>query len=926
MGTAVVVAVLAAGVMPVGASAPRVTRPAPADAACTPAVAPQAPGRPTTLTALGPPDGGPITTQSGLSDAVDLTGDGVADRAQVVGGSLEVAVGGPGGTGGAVGWSEPLTSSLAVVDLVPVGDRNDDGAGDLAVAYGSERSAPMVVVHAGRPCRDGTGGATVPAPRGGAVLPDASTEGITGTVGRPPSILQDAPDPHIVREGLTYYAYTTNTPNWWGTWNLLPVWRSTDLDTWTLVGDGLRDAAGRPTVGAWANPDGLTWAPSVERLGGRWVLHYTSRHRASNRQCIGVATSASPTGPFVDNAGGPIVCQTDRGGSIDAAVFTDDGGTPWLLWKNDGNCCGFPTQLWSAPMSTDGRSIAGGARPLLTRDRAWEGPLIEGPAMARGAGRTWLAYSAGWWEGANYATGIAECPGPAGGCTKRSTAGPWHASNEHTLGPGGASFLADARGGTWMAHHGWVGAVGYAAWGWRAMYIERVDLERNLPVVRDSAPHDEVLSPLGAIESVSNVGVGVARVQGWAGDPEGDGPVTVDVRVDGVPVPATVANLARPGLGALYPPWSDAHGFDVSVSALGSGVHSVCVRVRNLGRGADTDLGCRSVAIGGAPFGNLEGISVSGPGVATASGWAIDPDAVDPIQVHVYAVGPGGVRSVGVVADGSRSDVGAAYPGFGMQRGYSAELTGLPGGTHSVCAYAINVAAGSNRAIGCRDVVIAADPIGSFESAKVAGPGSVEVGGWALDPETAQPIPVHVYATGPGGVRSVGTTAADDRPDVGAAYPGWGPRHGFRTTLAGLPAGAHSICAFAINVGAGGHRSLGCRWVVVPGPNPIGNLESVRSVVPGAIAVSGWALDPDVASPIDVHVYASRTGFLSGIGLTASGPRADVGAAYVGFGDAHGFSGGWSGLAAGTYDVCAYGINVGPGGHSTLGCRRVAVG
>ena len=86
--------------------------------------------------------------------------------------------------------------------------------------------------------------------------------------------------------------------------------------------------------------------------------------------------------------------------------------------------------------------------------------------------------------------------------------------------------------------------------------------------------------------------------------------------------------------------------------------------------------------------------------------------------------------------------------------------------------------------------------------AALAQPGS-------LDRYVAQRDPVYawkVVTTLPGN----GT-----RTDVGAVYPAFGPAHGYSTTLTAAR-GAHTVCAYAINVGAGTNRLLGCRSVTVP--------------------------------------------------------------------------------------------------------------
>ncbi len=96
----------------------------------------------------------------------------------------------------------------------------------------------------------------------------------------------------------------------------------------------------------------------------------------------------------------------------------------------------------------------------------------------------------------------------------------------------------------------------------------------------------------------------------------------------------------------------------------------------------------------------------------------------------------------------------------------------------------------------------------------VAGPASVTLRGWAIDPNVAGPIFVHVYVHG----RFSGQyLAAGSRPDVGAAFPGFGPDHGFDVTINGVTQGSRDVCVYAINVGVGEvNPLLGCRNVNVP--------------------------------------------------------------------------------------------------------------
>jgi hypothetical protein len=313
-----------------------------------------------------------------------------------------------------------------------------------------------------------------------------------------------------------------------------------------------------------------------------------------------------------------------------------------------------------------------------------------------------------------------------------------------------------------------------------------------------------------------------------------------------------------------------------------------------------------------APFGSLDGVQ-AGPGSVTVGGWAIDPDTTSPIDVHMYVDGQGFVLGPAAL---SRPDVGSALGGFGDQHGFAAQLTGIAPGLHTVCAYGINVGPGQNNGIGCRSVVVpSGSPFGSLDAA-IAGPGSVSVAGWAIDPDTASPIAVHVYVDGQGFALG---PASSSRPDVGAIFPGYGPNHAFNAQLTGIVPGPHVVCAYGINVGGGQNNGIGCRTVVVPSGSPFGSLDSAQGGT-GSVTVAGWAIDPDTASPIAVHVYVDGQGFALG----ASSSRLDVGAAFPSYGPNHGFAAQLD-VSPGPHTVCAYGINVGVGANNGLRCTAVTV-
>jgi hypothetical protein len=204
------------------------------------------------------------------------------------------------------------------------------------------------------------------------------------------------------------------------------------------------------------------------------------------------------------------------------------------------------------------------------------------------------------------------------------------------------------------------------------------------------------------------------------------------------------------------------------------------------------------------------------------------------------------------------------------------------------------------------------------------GVGTVRFGGWAIMSDTQSPVEVEVAVDGAPSGR---IKAEGSRPDVAAAYPGYGAAHGYDGSVAATT-GDREVCVRVVDPASGQRSTIACRTVYVPASpsltlrpgSPIGSFD-VAVPTTGGIFVGGWALDPEASEPIAVHVYANSIG----AALVADTSRPDVQSIYPAYGDRHGFGSVVPVPASGTYNVCAYAINVGQGGNSLLGCRPVAM-
>lgn len=138
-----------------------------------------------------------------------------------------------------------------------------------------------------------------------------------------------APDPAPMVYNDTVYLYTTHdedeTVNNFYTMLNWHAFSTKDMVNWTSHGQifSLDDIS-------WAND--RAWAAQCIEKDGKFYLYVPVKAEKSGI-CIGVGVSDSPTGPFVDAIGGPLVDEGDWN-DIDPTVFIDDDGQAYLYFGN----------------------------------------------------------------------------------------------------------------------------------------------------------------------------------------------------------------------------------------------------------------------------------------------------------------------------------------------------------------------------------------------------------------------------------------------------------------------------------------------------------------------------------------------------------------------------------------------------------------
>nr|WP_321410986.1 glycoside hydrolase family 43 protein [uncultured Carboxylicivirga sp.] len=119
------------------------------------------------------------------------------------------------------------------------------------------------------------------------------------------------------------------------------IFKSTDLKNWEE-----HPVPFRVNEFEWAA--GSAWAAQTIEKDGKFYWFVTAYHGPTNGFAIGVAVADSPTGPFVDAIGAPLVTtdmtpapfKIDDGkrdmnwDDIDPTVFTDEDGQTYIFWGN----------------------------------------------------------------------------------------------------------------------------------------------------------------------------------------------------------------------------------------------------------------------------------------------------------------------------------------------------------------------------------------------------------------------------------------------------------------------------------------------------------------------------------------------------------------------------------------------------------------
>jgi xylan 1,4-beta-xylosidase len=262
----------------------------------------------------------------------------------------------------------------------------------------------------------------------------AETVSRTNTYTNPIAATSPMADPDVLQVDEKYYLYPTSHGKGFD------VYVSDDLVHWENKGLAFDD----PRGGAWA-PD--LYQSSTD---DKFYLYYTDNsadrgHRKllGEVKQIGVASAASPLGPFKDH--GPLANV-----AIDAHLFEDTDGKLYLYYVDLTDGFRIVVQPMADPLTPTGE-----LREVLRPSQDWEklsGDVTEGPFMLKRGDTYYLTYSGTRADSPNYAIGFATATSPLGPF-KKYERNPIAQRTATVLGPGHHCMVTGPKGDLWMLYH-----------------------------------------------------------------------------------------------------------------------------------------------------------------------------------------------------------------------------------------------------------------------------------------------------------------------------------------------------------------------------------------------------------------------------------------------------------------------------------------
>lgn len=144
-------------------------------------------------------------------------------------------------------------------------------------------------------------------------------------------------DPSIKKFGDYYYCYSTDVGFGIDVRSGIQVRKSKDLVEWTFVGwvfNNLPSMGSAYITAQGGTPFNSLWAPYIMKVGSEYRLYYSLSSAVSRLSVIGLATAASPEGPWTEK-GLAVTSKNDptvQTNAIDPTVIVTPAGEHWMYY------------------------------------------------------------------------------------------------------------------------------------------------------------------------------------------------------------------------------------------------------------------------------------------------------------------------------------------------------------------------------------------------------------------------------------------------------------------------------------------------------------------------------------------------------------------------------------------------------------------
>lgn len=285
-----------------------------------------------------------------------------------------------------------------------------------------------------------------------------------------PIISGFAPDPSVVRVGEDFYLVNSTFEYFPG----IPVYHSTDLVNWALIGHALHDPSQVDL--ATVSSSGGVHASTIRHHNG--VFYVITTNVIEGRSVNFIVTATDPGGPW----SAPYVLESAPG--IDPSLFFDDDGRAWYVGNHIPPDPEFPGQaeIWLQELDLEAMQLKG-RRHFLWRG-CCGGVWAEGPHIYKKDGHYYLLISEGG-TAFEHALSVAiskNITGPYANNPRNPVLSHRQLSYRHPVTGVGHADLVELQDGRWYA----------VALGWRLINGEHGILGREtflLPVIWEKEPY-----------------------------------------------------------------------------------------------------------------------------------------------------------------------------------------------------------------------------------------------------------------------------------------------------------------------------------------------------------------------------------------------------------------------------------------------------